>query len=65
MRIRIDQHRCIGAGQCVRTAPGIFDQREEDGIVILLNESPSQARRQEVQKAVMLCPSQSIKIEET
>jgi ferredoxin len=64
MRIRIDQQRCIGSGQCVRSAPGVFDQREEDGIVVLLNETPTVALVQQVQKAVRLCPSQSIKLDE-
>lgn len=65
MRIRIDPQRCIGSGQCVRAVPGVFDQREEDGIVMLLDETPSMALMQQVRKAVRLCPSQSIKIEES
>jgi ferredoxin len=65
MRIRIDQRRCIGSGQCVRTVPGVFEQREEDGIVVLLNETPSEGLLQQVRKAVRLCPSQSIKIDES
>ena len=65
MRVRIDQTRCVGAGQCVRTAPGVFEQREEDGIVVLLDATPSVACEERVRKAAKLCPSQSIHIEET
>jgi hypothetical protein len=30
-----------GAGSCVLIAPEVFDQREDDGIVILLNAEPA------------------------
>jgi ferredoxin len=63
MKIIIDQQRCIGAGQCVRTAPEVFDQRETDGIVVLVNPVPSEALRSKVEKAAKLCPSKSIRIE--
>ena len=64
MKIRIDQNRCIGAGQCVRTAPEVFDQRESDGIVLLLVDAPSDVLADQVRKAAVLCPSRSIHIEE-
>ncbi|MFN0301827.1 MAG: ferredoxin [Burkholderiales bacterium] len=65
IRIRVDPARCIGSGQCVRTVPGVFDQREEDGIVVLLDANPAGALVERVRKAARLCPSQSIRIEET
>jgi hypothetical protein len=40
MRITVDQNKCIASGQCVLSAAGVFDQRDEDGIVVLLNPSP-------------------------
>lgn len=64
MKIRVDQNRCIGAGQCVRTAPAVFDQRESDGIVVLLVDTPSDVLAEKVRKAALLCPSQSIQIDE-
>ena len=64
MKIRVDQHRCIGAGQCVRNAPAVFDQRDSDGIVVLLVDAPSDVLADKVRKAARLCPSQSIHIEE-
>ncbi|MCZ9347247.1 ferredoxin, partial [Streptomyces sp. TRM76130] len=33
MKINVDRSRCVGAGQCVLTAPALFDQGEEDGLV--------------------------------
>ena len=64
MKIRVDQNRCIGAGQCVRTAPDVFDQRESDGIVVLLVDAPSGVAADKARKAALLCPSQSIQIDE-
>lgn len=40
MLIHIDQEKCCGAGHCVLAAPEVFDQRDEDGIVILLDAAP-------------------------
>lgn len=62
-RVRVDESRCIGAGRCALTAPGIFDQRE-DGMVILLDTAPAPQLRAAVRRAVDLCPSEAIVIEE-
>ena len=35
-KVSVDTHRCVGAGHCVRIVPEVFDQRESDGIVLLL-----------------------------
>ncbi len=40
MRVIVDVEKCVASGNCVMADPDVFDQREEDGIVILLNESP-------------------------
>ena len=62
-KVRVDEDKCIGAGQCVRTAPEIFDQRD-DGIVILLDATPAPALHASARKAANLCPSLAIAIEE-
>ena len=63
-RVEIDATRCIGSGQCVARAPEVFDQRDEDGIVVLLLDDPGPARREAVEKAALLCPAQAIAIVE-
>ena len=40
MRIEADTEVCIGAGQCVMTAPELFDQSDDDGVVIVLEPEP-------------------------
>ncbi len=62
-KVIVDQHKCIGAGQCVLRAPKIFDQRE-DGIVILLDATPPPDQHDAARKAADLCPAEAIVIEE-
>ena len=63
LKVRVDTNKCIGAGHCVFRAPLIFDQRD-DGIVILLDESPAPGLHAAAHKAADLCPAQAITIEE-
>ncbi|MES2977714.1 MAG: ferredoxin [Pseudomonadota bacterium] len=62
MRVHIHQDKCVGAGQCVLAAPDVFDQREEDGVVVLLMEHPPEALAAAVRKAAKLCPAQAITV---
>lgn len=64
MRVTIDKSRCIAAGQCVLNAPFLFDQGEEDGIVILLQESPQPGQEEHTRRAARLCPAEAITIHE-
>ncbi|WP_274910687.1 ferredoxin [Streptomyces sp. WZ-12] len=59
MRITVDTGRCVGAGQCVLTAPDLFDQ-DDDGLVTVLDAAdgaPAAAR-----EAAALCPSGAINV---
>lgn len=64
LKVRVDQEKCIAAGQCVLASPEVFDQREEDGIVVLLTDSPEESLRASVKKAARLCPALAITIED-
>ncbi|MFE9768826.1 ferredoxin [Streptomyces sp. NPDC005808] len=63
MKIEIDQDKCVAAGQCVLAAPDVFDQRDEDGIVVLLG-TPSEDRYEAVREAAQLCPALAITLSE-
>lgn len=65
MRIEIDEDRCIGAGQCVLAADDLFDQRDEDGVVALLEESPAPERQEAARQAATLCPAAAITLRES
>lgn len=64
MRVTIDKSRCIAAGQCVLKSPEVFDQNEEDGIVILLNANPPKELKDSVVLAARVCPAEAIKVHE-
>jgi len=63
MKIIVENEKCIAAGQCVLSAPDVFDQDEEDGIVILLAENPSDDLTGDVEEAAALCPGRAIRLE--
>jgi ferredoxin len=65
MYVTVDEVKCVGAGQCVMAAPGVFDQRDDDGIVVLLNASPDTSEFDAVREAVVLCPSAAIRLLES
>lgn len=64
VKVTVDQDRCIGAGQCVLTVPGVFDQDEDTGTVLLLREDLTDAERAEVARAAGFCPARAIAIDE-
>lgn len=64
MRITVDVEKCCGAGQCVRSAPEIFAQRDSDGLVLLRGTQPPRALWNDVREAADLCPGRAISIHE-
>ncbi|WP_030236125.1 ferredoxin [Streptomyces sp. NRRL S-350] len=64
MLVQIDQEKCCGAGHCVLAAPEVFDQRDEDGIVVLLDAEPPAGSHQAVRDAAAVCPAAAILLEE-
>ncbi|GAB2838187.1 ferredoxin [Streptomyces daliensis] len=60
MRITVEADKCCGAGQCVLAAPEVFDQRDEDGTVVVLDEAPPEETHPAVREAAQLCPAAAI-----
>ncbi|MFI5758996.1 ferredoxin [Streptomyces sp. NPDC051569] len=63
MHISVDTERCVGAGQCVLSAPDVFDQ-DDDGIVTVLGEPADESARDAARQAGLICPSQAISVTE-
>ncbi|MFF5568682.1 ferredoxin [Streptomyces sp. NPDC012623] len=62
MRIAIDQDKCCAAGQCVLAADDLFDQRDEDGVVVLLDPTPPADALDRAREAATLCPAAAIEV---
>jgi ferredoxin len=62
MKVIVDEDRCCGAGQCVMLAPDVFDQREDDGIVVLLDAEPGTEQHTAVREAADVCPAAAITV---
>ncbi|MCS5736076.1 ferredoxin [Herbiconiux daphne] len=62
MKIIASRTVCIGAGQCVFSAPESFDQ-DDDGKVVVLDDSPEPgAALAAVREAVEVCPSRALSL---
>ncbi|AEN08357.1 MULTISPECIES: ferredoxin [unclassified Streptomyces] len=64
MKITVDEEKCCAAGQCVLIAPEVFDQRDEDGIVVLLDDEPPAGRHDVVRESADICPAAAIRLHE-
>jgi ferredoxin len=65
LKVIIDQDRCVGAGQCVLAASEVFDQRDEDGVVVLLRPDAPAGQEEDVREAARLCPALAIELDES
>jgi len=65
MRVHLKEHLCVGAGVCVLSSPEVFDQRDEDGVVIFVpgQEQPDPKYHDAVRGAARKCPALAIEIE--
>ena len=61
VHVHADRDVCIGAGLCVLTAGAVFDQ-DDDGIVVVLEERPSDVAA--AREAVANCPSGALSLTE-
>jgi ferredoxin len=64
MRVILDEPKCVASGQCVLAAPEVFDQRDEDGVAILLDETPGEETYDGVREAAAICPAAAIRLAE-
>lgn len=64
VQVTVDEDRCCGAGQCVLLAPEVFDQRDEDGVVVLRDPEPLASLHAAVREAAGVCPAGAIALGE-
>jgi ferredoxin len=61
MRIILDHSKCDGLGMCEAEAPDLFEV-QDDGSLVVLNLTPTDDRRDEVEAACDACPTQALSI---
>jgi ferredoxin len=64
VKVVVDQNKCVSSGMCVLNAAEVFDQNDDDGVVILLVEHPGPENAEDARKAAAACPALAIEIEE-
>ncbi|MFI7128647.1 ferredoxin [Nonomuraea sp. NPDC050153] len=62
MRVELDEPKCVASGQCVLAAPEVFDQRDDDGVAVLLDETPAAELLDGVREAAAICPAAAIRL---
>lgn len=63
MKLTVDRRVCTGAGNCVRLAPDWFDQDDDEGLVVLLGDSPPDDLKPLMRDVVDACPTGAIRVE--
>jgi ferredoxin len=63
LKVILEQDKCVASGQCVTAAEKVFDQRDEDGIAVLLNDTPGPEQEAEVRQAAAVCPVLAIHVQ--
>lgn len=64
MKVSADTSVCVASGQCALLAPDTFDQRDDDGIVVVRDDEPSPEHEDAARQAVLTCPSGALSIVE-
>jgi ferredoxin len=64
VKVTVDQGKCVSSGMCVMNAAEVFDQNDDDGVVVLLIPEPGPELAEETRKAAAACPALAIHIEE-
>jgi ferredoxin len=59
IRIEIDREACMGSGNCIFWAPGVFDL-DDDGVAVVVD--PEAAPEDRVVLAADGCPTKAISI---
>ncbi|WP_425575883.1 ferredoxin [Streptomyces axinellae] len=63
LRVTANAETCAVSSLCVYRLPGVFDQ-DEDGLVVVLDETPAAELHEEVRRAARGCPTKSIRVTE-
>ena len=63
LRVRLDRHRCVAAGNCITIAPTAFDWHSGEALKADVIDIES-VEEEQLREAALSCPTQAIVIEE-
>lgn len=61
MKIEVDRAKCVGLGLCEAAAPDHFEVGD-DGKLVLLDDTFTEAQRREVEEAIRACPTAALRV---
>jgi ferredoxin len=64
MRVNVGKDVCGGHGDCVMTAPEVFDFVGDDDVVSVLISEPPTELHDSVREACNVCPTGAISVQE-
>ena len=62
MKVIVDLEVCQSHGACKDAAPAVFEVRD-DGFLYILDESPPESQRKQIETAMRDCPTGAIKLQ--
>lgn len=65
MKVIRNASSCELHGECVLAAPEVFEIRDDDEFVTVLDAEPGEALRKSIENAALNCPTTSIRIEDS
>jgi len=63
VKVIVDRDRCQGHGVCESEVPEVFSVSKQ-GVLDILDDTPPQALRGQLEQAVRFCPTGALRIEE-
>ena len=60
--VEVVDGRCIASGNCVDVAPDLFDQDDDDGLVIVLKSEFNRGEEPAARRAANVCPVVALQI---
>ena len=60
--VSVDEGRCVASGNCAMSVPEVFEQREDDGVSVVVRPNPSVEQEDDVREAVIACPGRAIRL---
>jgi ferredoxin len=64
VKVTVNQDKCVSSGMCVLNVAAVFDQSDDDGVVVLLLDEPGPELAEDTRKAAAACPAMAIHLEE-